>query len=56
MFQTRNNMNLDIVVQLLLAVHTLVLYPIFRFAYLMEKRLTKLEVTNEIKCDVKCAK
>ncbi len=48
--------NINTIAQILLVAHTLVLYPIFKFAYLMEKRLTKLEVSNEIKCDVKCAK
>lgn len=48
--------NINTIAQILLVVHTLVLYPIFKFVYLMEKRVTKLEISKELKCDVKCAK
>ena len=41
-------MNLDIVVQLLLAVHTLVLYPVLKFVFSIEKRLTIIETMDKI--------
>ncbi len=48
--------NINTIAQIIFVVHTLLLYPLFKFAYLMEKRVTKLEISKELKCDVKCSK
>lgn len=39
--------------QIILVVHTVLLYPIFKFAYSIEKRLTILEVTEDTKAKLK---
>lgn len=48
--------NINTIAQIVLVVHTLILYPIFKFVYLMEKRVSKLEISKELQCDVKCAR
>lgn len=45
-------MNLEILntlSQILLVVHTVILYPILKYAFLIEKRFTKIETTLDLK-------
>ena len=48
--------NINTIAQIILVVHTLILYPIAKFLFHIDKRITKLEINKEIKCDVKCSK
>ena len=43
-----NSMSLDIIVQVLLAVHTLVLYPVLKFVFSIERRLTIIETMDKL--------
>lgn len=45
--------NINTVSQIILAVHTLLFYPVLRYAFIIEKRLTTLEAKFEIKCNLK---
>ena len=54
-----NNMeleNINSIAQIVLVAHTLILYPIAKFLLAIDKRITKLEINKELKCDLKCTK
>jgi hypothetical protein len=50
--------NINTLTQIVLAVHTVLFYPVLRFAFILERRLTKIETRLDIgiKCDLAAIK